>query len=40
MHRATRLAALELSSDTGEQVRLGDLWADSAVVVVFIRHFG
>lgn len=37
------LAALEdvtlRSADGGEQ-RLGDLWADRPVVVVFLRHFG
>ena len=40
MHRVTKLAGLQLATDTGESVRLGDLWADTAAVVVFIRHFG
>ena len=40
MHRVTKLAGLQLATDTGDSVRLGDLWADTAAVVVFIRHFG
>jgi hypothetical protein len=37
---ATRLAPLELVSDGGERVRLGSLWAERPVVLVFVRHFG
>jgi hypothetical protein len=34
------LAALELPDSTGSPRRLGDFWADRAVVLVFLRHFG
>jgi hypothetical protein len=34
------LAALELPDATGASHRLGDLWADKQVVLVFLRHFG
>ncbi len=40
MHLATRLAPITLDSDTGAPTRLGDLWRDAPVVLVFIRHFG
>jgi len=40
MHLATRLAGIELSDWKGEPVRLGSLWRDRPVVLVFIRHFG
>ena len=40
MRLATRLADLELATDRGETVRLGGLWAERPVVLVFIRHFG
>ena len=40
MRVSTRLAGLSLSDDTGEDVRLGSLWADRPVVLVFLRHFG
>ena len=36
----TKLAAIELSDWQGERVRLGSLWQERAVVLVFIRHFG
>lgn len=35
-----KLAAIELPSATGEDVRLGTLWEHKPVVLVFIRHFG
>lgn len=37
---ATRLRDLEALDTKGETVRLGDLWADRPVVLVFVRHFG
>jgi len=35
-----RLAPIELEDDRGGRQRLGDLWRDQPVVLVFIRHFG
>ena len=35
-----KLAALELASDSGETQRLGALWRDRTIVLVFLRHFG
>jgi hypothetical protein len=40
MHSASRLSAIELSDWRGRRVRLGSLWQERAVVLVFIRHFG
>jgi len=40
MQLATRLSGIELTDWTGESVRLGSLWEDQLVVLVFIRHFG
>ena len=40
MRLATRLAPITLSDDAGESTRLGDLWQEQPVVLVFIRHFG
>jgi hypothetical protein len=38
---STRLAPIALiDSATGEPVRLGDLWRDRLVVLIFLRHFG
>jgi hypothetical protein len=34
------LAAIELRDSTGAPRRLGDLWAERPVVLVFLRHFG
>jgi hypothetical protein len=34
------LAALELPDSTGSARRLGELWAERPVVLVFLRHFG
>jgi hypothetical protein len=36
----TALGALELDDATGSPRRLGDLWRDQPVVLVFLRHFG
>lgn len=37
---AAALAPLNVLDLEGRPVRLGELWADSAVVLVFLRHFG
>ena len=34
------LSGLVLADPSGEEHRLGDLWADRPVVLVFLRHFG
>jgi hypothetical protein len=36
----TALAATSLTDDTGAPHRLGDLWRDRPIVLVFLRHFG
>lgn len=41
MRCSTRLAPIALvDSATDQPVRLGDLWRDRAVVLIFLRHFG
>ena len=35
-----RLADIELSDWRGQTLRLGALWEERPVVLVFIRHFG
>jgi hypothetical protein len=37
---AKRLARIELSDWQGENLRIGALWEERPVVLVFIRHFG
>jgi hypothetical protein len=37
---ATKLSGIELSDWQGEAVRIGSLWQERTVVLVFIRHFG
>ena len=34
------LEAIELQDSASKRHRLGDLWADRRVVLVFARHFG
>jgi hypothetical protein len=34
------LSGLRLPDSGGEPRRLGELWADRPVVLVFLRHFG
>ena len=34
------LADITLADPDGTAYRLGDLWADRPVVLVFLRHFG
>jgi hypothetical protein len=39
--RADELGAVVLEdADTGEEVRLADLWRDRPAVLVFLRHYG
>ena len=40
MRTATKLSGIELADWRGEAVRLGSLWEERPVVLVFIRHFG
>jgi hypothetical protein len=35
-----RLDDVVLADATGARHRLGDLWADRATVLAFLRHFG
>lgn len=37
---AERLAPIVLPDADARPVALGSLWADSAAVVVFLRHYG
>ena len=38
---STRLAPIALlDSATDQPIRLGDLWQDRTVVLIFLRHFG
>jgi hypothetical protein len=37
---ADALAALVVHDLDGSDVRLGDLWADRPVVLVWLRHYG
>jgi hypothetical protein len=37
---ATKLSGMELCDWQGERVRLGSLWQERTIVLVFIRHFG
>jgi hypothetical protein len=36
----TALSEIELRDDAGVPHRLGALWAEQPVVLVFLRHFG
>ena len=38
--RADALADLELLDGDGRPVRIGDLWRDGPVVLVWLRHYG
>jgi hypothetical protein len=40
MKLATKLSGIELEDWRGERVRLGSLWQERPVVLVFLRHFG
>jgi len=37
---AETLAGIVLPDHDGEQVRLGDLWRDGPVALVWLRHYG
>jgi len=37
---SSALAEISLPDTEGREVRLGDLWAESPAVVVFLRHYG
>jgi hypothetical protein len=37
---ATRLSKIELDDADGIARRLGELWRERPVVLVFVRHFG
>jgi hypothetical protein len=37
---ATALADITLPAASGDDVRLGDLWADRPAILVHLRHFG
>jgi hypothetical protein len=36
----TDLAGITLPDHEGNDVRMGDLWADRPVVLVWLRHYG
>jgi hypothetical protein len=38
--RADGLADIVLPDHDGNEVRLGDLWADRPVALVWLRHYG
>jgi hypothetical protein len=40
MNTVKKISGIELSDWQGERVRLGDLWRERPIVLVFIRHFG
>jgi len=35
-----RLAGITLPDAFGQQIRLGSLWEENPVVLVFLRHYG
>jgi hypothetical protein len=37
---ATAIAAIVLPDHEGNEVRLGDLWAEGPVALVWLRHYG
>jgi hypothetical protein len=37
---ASKLSGIELSTWQGDRERLGTLWQDRPIVLVFNRHFG
>jgi hypothetical protein len=38
--RADALADIVLPNQEGDEVRLGDLWADRPAALVWLRHYG
>jgi len=37
---AERIAEIQLPDSTGRPVRLGDLWRERPVAIVWLRHYG
>jgi hypothetical protein len=37
---ADKLAGVTLPDDSGDEVRLGELWEDGPAVIVWLRHYG
>ena len=37
---SSKLAPITLPDADGREVRLGSLWADAPLVLVFLRHYG
>jgi len=37
---SSALAGITLPDPDGREVRLGTLWAETAAVLVFLRHYG
>jgi hypothetical protein len=40
MHLVGKLSPIVLQDVSGRDIRLGSLWEERTVVLVFIRHFG
>ena len=40
LDRADDLAKLTVQDEQGRSIELGSLWADHAIVLAFVRHFG
>ncbi len=40
MGLADQLSAIEVLDPSGRSIRLGELWAQAPVALVFVRHFG
>ena len=40
LDRADDLAKLSVQDEHGRSVELGSLWAEHAIVLAFVRHFG
>ncbi|MGI9183828.1 MAG: hypothetical protein ACR2GZ_02515 [Solirubrobacteraceae bacterium] len=40
MNAAQRIADLVLPDQDGNDVRLGDLWSERPVALVWLRHYG
>jgi hypothetical protein len=40
MNVVDKLREVDVQSTDGQKVRLGSLWQDQSIVLVFVRHFG
>jgi hypothetical protein len=40
MNVVDRLRDVEVQGTDGQKVRLGSLWQEQPIVLVFVRHFG